>query len=563
MKRLVSIILCLTLMLAPCTMIAEDSVVSSWAEEDVKRAETMNWAYFGVDNYAENITRGEFCRIVTGALKSCGLDVLFFSMDTPFTDIGEGNYEIKYLYCLNVIEGKSETLFCPDDYLTREEAAVIFVRVIDAFRRWNVADIKAYEEADFVYRDYTEISSWAKGAARTVRDLGIMQGTGTYFEPKKQLTYEEAIAMLIRLYYLRWQSSISSGTFADKLNTLMPKDKNYMFSPLSIKMALGLTANGGDADIEEILIDNLMDESSVAYYNIKANDYIKKYSDNDVLSLDIANSIWVNKDVTQSDFTDEFKNAAEKFYRAEVGRVNKADAVKTINNWVNDKTKGKINRILQEDNNDFSAAIINAVYFKGEWEKAFYETHTERDIFTDGNGNKMETDFMNQTGSFNYYADTEIQMVELPYKCDEDSDVSMFIILCKDDIKLEDKLLYVENGYMRSESVMLSIPKFEMEYADSLKEELIKLGAEEVFEGGFNNILENEELLIDDVLHKTYIKINEKETEASAVTAVIAKATSAKPTEPVVFKADRPFYFVIRDNVMDEVLFMGRYAYIE
>ncbi len=560
MKKLVSIILCLTLMLAPCTMIAEDSVVSDWAKEDVERAIKLGWAT--QRDFTKAITRGDFCHIVNQFLVSSGLWVNFFNMDTPFTDIDE-DFAIEYLYCLNIVEGKSETLFCPNDYLTREEAAIIFVRIIDAFRRWNVADIKAYEEADFMYRDYKEISSWARDAARTVRDLGIMEGTGTYFEPKKQLTYEEAITMLIRLSDLRWTSSINSGTFADKLNTLMPKDKNYMFSPLSIKMALGLTANGGDADIEEIIVDNLMDESSVAYYNIKAKDYIEKYTDNDALSLDIANSIWLNKDVTRSDFTDEFKNAAEKFYRAEVGRVNKADAVKTVNGWVKDKTKGKIDSILQEGNNDFSAAIVNAVYFKGEWENAFNEARTERDIFTDGDGNIVTAEFMNQTGNFNYYADAEIQLVEMPYKCDEDCNVSMFVILCEDDIKLEEKLGYIENGYMRSERVMLSIPKFEIEYADSLKDELIKLGAGKVFEGGLKSILENEELLIDDVLHKTYIKINEKETEAAATTAVIAKATSAKPTEPVVFKADRPFYFVIRDNVMDEVLFMGRYAYVE
>lgn len=563
MKKLISIILCVALFLAPCTMIAEDTSVSDWAEEAVKRANAINWTYFGIDNYAKNITRGEFCHLATCAVKSCGLDALFWAMETPFTDIDE-DYAIEYLYCLNVVQGKSETLFCPDDYLTREEAAVICLRIINALREWEVADIKAYEEEDGLYEDYKDISSWAREAVYDMRNLGIMTGTGKRFEAKKNLTYEEAIVMLVRLYDLRWQSSIvSGGSFADKLNALMPHDKNYMFSPLSIKMALGLTANGGDADVEEILIDELMDESSVAYYNLKAEDYIEKYTDGDVLSLDIANSIWVNTDITKSDFTDEFKNAAERFYKAQAGKVNKLNAVRTINSWVKDKTKEKIDAILAEDNNDFSAAIVNAVYFKGEWEKAFDKDRTQIDIFTDGDGNIKTTDFMNQTGKFNYYRDADLQVVELPYKCDGDSNVSMFIILCEDDLKLDEKLRHIENGYMRVESIKLSVPKFEIEYADSLKDDLIELGAGKVFNGGFNNILENEDLFIEDILHKTYIKIDEKETEAAATTAVITKATSARPAEPVVFKADRPFYFVIRDNNMDEALFMGRYAFVE
>ena len=568
MKRILSLILAAVLCIGCVPCLADEYVCSSWAEEYVKKAEAMDWTYFGVDDYTQSIPRGEFCRIATNAVMSCGLNVKFYSMETPFTDIGEGysseTYEIKYLYCLDIIEGKSETLFCPDDLLTREEAAVIIKRIIDFLREYEIADITTTEEEDFAYRDYNEISSWATEAVYDVRDLGIMKGTGTYFEPKKNLTYEEAVAMFCRLYDLRWNSSSnSSTTFADKLNSLMPQGKNYMFSPLSIKMALGLAANGGDDDIEEILIDNLMDETSVASYNKSAKKFIEKYSSGKMLSLDIANSVWVNKDVTASDFTAEFKNTAQEFYKAEFGRVNKADAVKTINNWVNDKTNGKIDSILNEGNNDFSAAIINAVYFKGEWKNSFDESDTEEDIFTDGNGNEVKTLFMNQIRNFNYYADDEIQLVELPYKCDEDSNVSMFIIMCENDINLEDKINHLTNGYLRSERVMLSIPKFEMEYTDSLKDELMNLGVEEIFEGGFENILENEDLLIDDIMHKTYIKLDEKKTEAAAVTGVIVAATSAKPTEPVVFKADKPFYFVIRDNANGEILFMGRYAYAE
>ncbi len=565
----------------PVTIIPEEPKynVTPWAENHVKRAQSLGWVRWG--DFTTNITRGEFCSIVNLFLYSCGLDVNFYSMDVPFTDIGEGysgeTWAIKYLYCLGIVEGKSETLFCPNDFLTREEAAVIFTRIIDCLREHEVADITTLEEEDCLYSDYNEISPWATEAVYNVRDLGIMQGTDKGFEPKKQLTCEEAVTMLIRLYDHRW--SLEPTMFADKLNSLMPEDENYMFSPLSVKMALMLAANGADDETEDEICD-IFDEYGVIAYNKTAKKMIEKYSQADILTLDIANSIWVNKSQTTAGFADEFENTAKEFYNADVGEVDGSNAGETINGWVDEKTNGKIKSIVPEDYTDFFAAIVNAIYFKGAWQIDFSESLTKIDKFTNADGSVVDTLFMNQTGYFNYYDDGVTKVIELPYKNTsvsideetgiinrqvyEDLDICMYIVMSENDINLEEKLFGIHSIYdFDSGLVKLSMPKFEVEYTDSLKDELSQLGFEKIFGFGFDKVLKNEPLFVDDILHKTYIKVDEKGTEAAAVTAVMM-AGSGKPQqmpEPIEFKADKPFYFVIRDNNSGEILFMGRYAY--
>lgn len=528
------------------------------------------------------ITRGEFCLEAEKFCYEIGLNVNFWAMETPFTDIGEGydgkTFAIKYLYCLNVVEGKSKTEFKPDDYITRQEAAVIISRLIDCLRYYEIADIKTDIMVDFAFNDHNEIAPWAKDAVYKVANLGIMENTRNGFNPKGKLTCSDAVKIFENLYNEKFKTEPT--TFADKMNTQMPDDENYMFSPLSIKMALSLAANGANQETADEIC-NILDEYSVGEYNQKAKKLIDKYSEADVLTLNVANSVWVNKSMTDGEFTKAFKENAQQFYNADLGTVNKTNAVETVNNWVSDKTKGLINSILPEGYNDFFASVVNAVYFKGAWENEFNEHFTQKDIFTNGDGTASQTDFMNQTGYFNYYDDTTTKIVELPYKntdvfVDEETgeisrnshenlDVSMYIIMSEDNINVEEKLSVVTGGFdnFARTRVKLSIPKFKIEYSMSLKEQLSVMGMEKAFDFNFNGILENEPLKIDDVLHKTYIKVDEKGTEAAAVTSIMMAGATAKPSDIVEFKADKPFYFVIRDNSLGEILFMGRYAYAE
>lgn len=208
--------------------------------------------------------------------------------------------------------------------------------------------------------------------------------------------------------------SVSDLTFADKLNAQMPADKNYMFSPLSVKMALALAANGAEGDTKNEIL-NTLGVKNLDEFNTLSKDLIKRYSQTDILSLNIANSIWINKNKTTQNFSKNFKNIATEYYNADVKTVDNKNAVGEINSWVKDKTKGKIPQIIDNADN-FWAMLINAIYFKGAWENEFSTSLTKPDEFTNADGTKTQTDFMNKTNWIPYAETKSAKIIELPYK---------------------------------------------------------------------------------------------------------------------------------------------------
>ncbi len=379
------------------------------------------------------------------------------------------------------------------------------------------------------------------------------------------------------------KTSMEDLLFADKLNSQMPKDKNYMFSPTSIKMALMLALNGADGEtkteIAEALGYEVNIDEGITAYNEFAKELIFRYLQTENLRLNIANSIWINESKTKQDFSSEFKAQAAEHYNAEVKSVNDGNAVKEINSWVSDKTNGKISKII--DNNDFWATIINAIYFKGAWQNEFNERATEPDEFKNADGTKSKIDFMNRTGWMNSsVAMPDVQVLELPYKnrfevLSEDGeylgsenfndlDVSMYLMMTDRSINPEEtlsELLRTES--FGSEFIKLSMPKFKIEYDTSLNNMLKTMGIKAAFIDGqsdFKKMFNGGNMFISDTIHKTYIAVDEKGTEAAAITG-IGMAGSARPPEPIELKFNKPFYFLIRDNTSGETLFMGRYAY--
>lgn len=367
--------------------------------------------------------------------------------------------------------------------------------------------------------------------------------------------------------------------FADKLNMQMPEDKNYMFSPMSVKMALALSANGASGETQTEIL-NALGITNIDEFNAFSKDLIEKYQQTEILSLDAANSIWMNEDKTSQKFSTEFKEIATKNYNADVETVNNSNAVAKINSWVSDKTNGKIPTIVKDA--DFWSMLVNAIYFKGAWQDEFYESATAPDVFTNADGAEVTTDFMNKTKWFPYAETKSVQILELPYKnrfdkFDEngeyigteqydDLNVSMYLMLADGDVNVEQELsAAIADEAFESKYVKLSMPKFKIEYSTRLNEMLMNMGIVAAFgenTAEFEKMFDKGNMWITDVIHKTYISVDEKGTEAAAVTA-IAKAGSALPPEPLELKFNKPFYFVIRDNTSGETLFMGRYAYAE
>ena len=220
--------------------------------------------------------------------------------------------------------------------------------------------------------------------------------------------------------------------------------------------------------------------------------------------------------------------------------------------------------------------LLNAVYFKGEWRNKFEERLTQKKAFYNLGTEEKKIDTMRKLSYFNYFEDNKVQAIELPYLMDN---MSALIILPRNNININKYITFLdseENNLndliknLKNAKVDLELPKFELNFFSSLKEVLSYMGMETAFtdEADFTGLRKEGNLKIDDVLHKTYLKVNEAGTEAAAVTAVVTKVTSARPIEEKIYqmKVDRPFLFFLRNKklpVDNDLLFMSKIEIIE
>ena len=551
---------------------------SDWATADIDKAKALNITNDDVIyRYRMSITREEFCELIYNYCSMFG-ELVVDDGPNHFEDTN--NVRVQILNAMGIIKGKSETEFAPNDLLTREEAATILERLINVVHPGMGTDTQY-----ITFADSTDISDWAMSSIRTIYKLGIMQGVGNNnFAPKDRYTTEQAIVTLVRVYA---SSGVSKSDdtlisddmlFADKVNAQMPTDKNYMFSPMSIKMALALAANGASGETQDQIL-NALGLTNLDDFNALSKDLIERYSQTDILKLNIANSIWMNKDKTSQNFSEAFKKTATDFYDAEVKSINNSNAVKEINSWVSDKTNGKIPTIIQNAD-DFWAMLINAIYFKGAWQDEFSVNATKPDQFNNADGTKITVDFMNKTKWFPYAETKSVKMIELPYKnrvdkISEDGeylgtdkydelDVSMYLIMPEGDINVEKELTAaINDNAFKSTYIKMAMPKFKIEYSTDLNDIFMNMGITTAFDeknADFTKMFDKGNMWFTKTIHKTFIDVDEKGTEAAAVTA-IGMAGSALPPEPIELKFNKPFYFAIRDNTSGETLFMGRYAF--
>lgn len=523
---------------------------------------------------AEAIT---FIRRVTGA------DAGDISPEPSFTDISGHWAEsaIEGFYGAGYIDAAAGAAFEPDETICGREFLKILLTVMgyDGITLEN-----AYEkgvQAALLVNNFTK--SAVSGNYDLLRSDAIRLCHNALFAktPGGEMLYETLTKKgLYKDEDFTGALFIECGAaelFADKLHSLMPRDKNYIYSPLSIKMALALAANGAEGETRDEIL-NAAGIEDLNGFNELSREMIEKYSEADALRLDISNSIWINKSKTDQNFSDEYKKRIGLFFGGEANTVHDGDAVKTINNWVSDKTNGRIPAVT--DSNEFWAMLINTVYFKGAWASEFYPENTKKGEFTDRGGEKSEIDFMNKTAWINYFADGKTQIAELAYKNWADNfsasgeylgtqryeniDISMFIILSEGQVSSPEALISEKAGagLFENRFVALSIPKFEIEFEASLDDILKRLGILRAFDetAQFSNMFDKDNMWITDAIHKTFIKVDEKGTEAAAATA-LSMAKTSLPPEPVRFVADRPFTFMIRDNISGEVLFAGKFAF--
>ncbi|MFS0690107.1 serpin family protein [Sporosarcina sp. 179-K 8C2 HS] len=343
-------------------------------------------------------------------------------------------------------------------------------------------------------------------------------------------------------------------------------DGNLFISPTSLLMALAMVYNGADGTTKEEIAKVLQVEGTDPNDVNKANASLVTIMNKDskAIQLQVANSIWINEEFH---FQEEFAQRTKDYFNAKIEEIDikSSDPAKQINDWVEKATKGKIDKMVDGPLDDnLIVMLLNAIYFKGDWQYPFDKKNTENHDFQMTDGTEKEVPFMKLEKKLPYMVNNEFQAVQLPYG---DGEMSMTIVLPNEQKSFEEfqTTLSAEKwdelrsnfGSMRG---TLLLPKFKIEYETELNDALEALGMESAFtdRADFSKMVEGDDsLFISKVKQKTYIDVNEKGTEAAAVTGVQIEETSAPPDDPFVMDVNRPFFFVITDNETGVVLFMG------
>ena len=356
-------------------------------------------------------------------------------------------------------------------------------------------------------------------------------------------------------------------SFVERVFQALPKNKNYCISPLSAKLAFAMVANGAEGEGRREILEAL-DIGSLDEYNHFVKEFLTAFPDNRPDQLQIANSIWLNTDAAYGmKFKEGFQEAISAHYNGTADVVNHSNAVDTINSWISEKTSGKITRAVEDSR--FIAALVNTVYFKALWQDSF-PTSAKPDSFTDRDGKSSQVDFMNLSERLRYAENSKMQAVCLPYLGAE----AMYILLPKEGQSVSVKDL--DNAFLQKmtlRKVRLSMPKWNITSSFDLRGLMKALGIQTVFDESRStlgtsmfdeSILAAGPVFLDRCLQKTVIQVDEKGTEAAAVSIAIASAAGTEaPEVPVEFKADHPFLFLIRHEPSGEILFFGEYLYAQ
>lgn len=344
------------------------------------------------------------------------------------------------------------------------------------------------------------------------------------------------------------------------------KDKNVFFSPLSVATALAMTYNGASGDTHLAMKRALKyGEMNHADINQSSAALMAKLKTSDPkVELLTANSLWARQGVA---FNPDFLGRNRQFFGAEVAALDfgNPQAVKTINGWVSQNTKGKIPAIIEQIDGSLVMFLINAVYFKGQWQKRFDAALTQPQPFHLADGKTKQTPMMAQSGSFQHFKGENFQAVSLPYG---QGGAAIYLFLPNEGVSLSSWMggLSFQKWQQwmpsfRNAPGDVKLPRFKMDYSRELNAALKALGMGVAFTQGqadFSGIREQKDLFISQVKHKAVIEVNEEGTEAAAATSVGMAITSVRrEPERFSFIADRPFLLAIRDQQTGAILFMG------
>jgi serine protease inhibitor len=343
------------------------------------------------------------------------------------------------------------------------------------------------------------------------------------------------------------------------------KKENVFVSPLSVSVALSMALNGAAGKTADEMA-GVLGVSGVALDEINGSmaalETALENADS-AIALTVANSLWSRKGFA---LRPDFLQKNTEFYGAETASLDFSDpgAPDVINAWVNKSTRGLIDKIVDSISRETMLYLINAIYFKGRWQAEFDPSLTLDRNFVLAGGGEKTVPMMNRSGSFRYGEDPALQVIRLPYGGGR---MAMYVFLPRTGDGLGDLLRTFDErslgewaGKLRPREGDVSIPRFKIAYECGLAPALRAMGMPTAFDAGSANFsgMSDQELFISEVKHKAVVDVNEEGTEAAAVTSIEIKATSVEaPVDRFSFVADRPFFFVIRDDATGALLFMG------
>ena len=350
---------------------------------------------------------------------------------------------------------------------------------------------------------------------------------------------------------------------------LMGGDANLILSPFNIATALSMALAGARGqtaeEIQSVLRLHYHPSYDAALGALLAD--LTKVGNTGGNELHTANGFWVQKGFA---IQPAFENTLTNNYHAPLTPLdfiaNPEAARSQINRWTEEHTKEKIKNLLPAGSLDAQTRLVltSAIYFYGKWQDPFVTSRTQPAPFTLPTGATTQTDFMNQTSHFGYTETPNAQILEMRYA---GTGIAFDVLLPKTLTGLPDleKSLTLENltgwlGNLTTRNVQVSLPKFRAESEFSLRNALSTMGMPTAFtdKADFSDIDPKRGLAISEVVHKAFVDVSEQGTEAAAATGITMRATAMRmPEQAVVFRADHPFIFLIRDTSTGVILFIG------
>jgi len=388
----------------------------------------------------------------------------------------------------------------------------------------------------------------------------------TSFRASRAMSVEISDAASMRS--LASATEMFSRTLFKELAKEKTGDENLLMSPYSASLILSMAASGagGDTRTEMITGLHLPDTETLGS---GWSQVIPALRSNENFTLESANAAFTMKDY---EVLASYRESLHSIFHSDISPVNfgePEEAAQTINSWVSDMTNKKIDKLIEKDmvNGNTRLVLVNALYFKGDWEKKFDKKNTAKDKFFLQSGEDVMADMMVQEAEIPYAVLDNIDstIVELPYKGDR---IVMQIVLPnkKSGLRgLEEKIDSVDiadifRQHQRNTKVRVKMPKFKLSSSAELSDPLQAIGLARMFDAtvaDFSGIDGTRTLFVDFVKQEVAIEVNEEGSEAAAATGM-GMMMRSMPLPPEQFTVDHPFLFYIRDKLTGMLLFQGR-----